>query len=55
VELKKYSVRLLEKFVSLSYIRHILEELDADVRAEVAKHGGNPLLGEILNDLITGR
>jgi geranylgeranyl diphosphate synthase type 3 len=41
---------LLEKFRSLSYTRHNLEELDAEVRAEVAKHGGNPLLEEILND-----
>jgi geranylgeranyl diphosphate synthase type 3 len=44
---------LLEKFGSLSYTRHILEELDAEVRAEVAKHGGNPLLEDVLDDLMT--
>jgi geranylgeranyl diphosphate synthase type 3 len=53
VELKKYCVRLLEMFGSFSYTRHILGELDADVRAEVAKHGGIPLLEEILNDLMS--
>jgi hypothetical protein len=53
VELKKYSVLLLEKFGTLSYTRHILEELDAEVRAEVANIGGNPLLEEFLNYVMT--
>jgi geranylgeranyl diphosphate synthase type 3 len=53
VELKKYCVTLLEKFGSFSYTRNILEVLDADVRAEVAKHGGNPLSGDFLNDLMS--
>jgi geranylgeranyl diphosphate synthase type 3 len=43
---------MLEKFESLSYTRHILDELDAEGRAEVAKLGGNPLLEEILNYLM---
>jgi geranylgeranyl diphosphate synthase type 3 len=43
---------MLEKFESLSYRRHILNELDAEGRAEVAKVGGNPLLEEILNYLM---
>jgi geranylgeranyl diphosphate synthase type 3 len=53
VELKKYCVSLLEKFGSFSYTRHILEELDAEVRAEVAKHGGNPLLEDLLDSLLS--
>jgi geranylgeranyl diphosphate synthase type 3 len=49
VELKKHCVNLLEEFGSLSYTRHTLEQLDAEVRAEVAKLGGNPLLEDILD------
>jgi geranylgeranyl diphosphate synthase type 3 len=52
VELKKYCVTLLEKFGSLSYTRRTLEELDAEARVEVAKHGGNPLLEDFLNELL---
>jgi geranylgeranyl diphosphate synthase type 3 len=52
VELKKYCFTLLEKFGSLSYTRRILEELDAEARAEVAKLGGNPVLEKVLNDLL---
>ena len=49
VELKKYCVTLLEKFGALSYTRRTLEELDTEARAEVAKHGGNSLLEDILD------
>jgi len=42
---------LLEKFGSLSYTRHTLEELDAEARAEAAKLGGNPVLENVLNEL----
>jgi len=52
VELKKYCVTLLEKFGSLSYTRHTLEELDAEARAEVAKLGGNPLLEDVLDKML---
>jgi hypothetical protein len=51
-ELKKYCVKLLEKFGSLSYTRHILEELDAEARTEVAKLGGNPVLENVLDKLL---
>jgi geranylgeranyl diphosphate synthase type 3 len=50
VELKKYCVTLLEQFGSLSYTRRTLEELDVELRAEIAKHGGNPMLEDILNE-----
>ena len=51
-ELKKYCVILLEMFGSLNYTRRTLEELDTEARAEVAKHGGNPMLEDILNELL---
>jgi geranylgeranyl diphosphate synthase type 3 len=51
VELKKYCVTLLEKFGSLSYTRQTLQELDAEARAEVAKHGGNPMIEDFLDKL----
>jgi geranylgeranyl diphosphate synthase type 3 len=53
MELKKHCVTLLEEFGSLSYTRHILEKLDAEVRTEVAKHGGNPLLEDVLDGLMS--
>jgi geranylgeranyl diphosphate synthase type 3 len=52
VELKKRCVKFLEEFGSLRYTRQTLEELDAELRTEVAKHGGNPLLDDILDELL---
>jgi hypothetical protein len=52
VELKKRCVKLLEEFGSLRYTRQTLDELDAELRTEVAKHGGNPLLDDILDELL---
>jgi len=51
-ELKKYCVTLLEKFGSLSFTRRTFEELDTEARAEVAKHGGNPVLADVLDKLL---
>jgi geranylgeranyl diphosphate synthase type 3 len=53
VELKKYCITLLEKFGSFSYKRNTLEQLDAALRAEVAKLGGSPLLEAFLDELLT--
>jgi geranylgeranyl diphosphate synthase type 3 len=53
VELKKYCVTLLETFGSLKYTRHTLEKLDAEMRAEIAKHGGNPMLEDVLDELLS--
>jgi geranylgeranyl diphosphate synthase type 3 len=50
--LKKYCVTLLEKFGSLSYTKHTLEELDVEARAEVAKYGGNRMLEDILYKML---
>jgi hypothetical protein len=52
VELKKYCVELLENLGSLSYTRQTLQELDDEIRAEVAKLGGNTMLNELLDKLI---
>jgi geranylgeranyl diphosphate synthase type 3 len=52
VELKKYCLKLLEKFGSLSYTRQTLEELDGELRAEVAKLGGNPVLESIIDEML---
>ena len=52
MQLKKYCVTLLENLGSLSYTRRTLEELDAEARAEVAKHGGNPMLEDVLDKLL---
>jgi geranylgeranyl diphosphate synthase type 3 len=55
VELKKCCVSLLEKFGSLCYTRQTLEELNAELKTEVAKHGGNPLLVDFLDELLQWR
>jgi hypothetical protein len=52
MELKKYFLTLLENFGSFRYTRHTLEELDAELRAEVAKLGGNPMLEDFLDELL---
>jgi geranylgeranyl diphosphate synthase type 3 len=44
---------LLEKFGSFSHTRHTLEELDTEARTEISKLGGNPLLEDILNELLS--
>jgi geranylgeranyl diphosphate synthase type 3 len=52
IELKKYCVTLLEKFGSLRNTRHNIEELDAELRAEVAKREGDPILEDILDEML---
>jgi hypothetical protein len=52
LELKKYCVKLLEMFGSLSYTRQTLEEIEDEIMAEVAKHGGNPMLEGLLYKLL---
>jgi len=52
VELKNYCVTLLETFGSLKYTRHTLEKLDGEMRAEISKLGGNPMLEDFLDELL---
>jgi geranylgeranyl diphosphate synthase type 3 len=53
--LKKYCVTWLWKFGSFSYTSNTLEQLDAALRAEVAKLGGSPLLEAVLDELHSWR
>jgi hypothetical protein len=55
VELKKYCVKLLEGYGSLHYTKQALEGLETELRTEVAKHGGNPLLVDMLDELLARR
>ncbi|CAK9796968.1 Terpene synthase [Anthophora quadrimaculata] len=52
LEVKRYCVNLLEKFGSFAYTRAVLEELDKKARDEVQRLGGNPLLIEVLDELM---
>jgi geranylgeranyl diphosphate synthase type 3 len=52
VELKKYFLTLLENFGSLRYTRHTLEKIDAEIRAEIAKLGGNPILEDVMDQML---
>ncbi|XP_034193431.1 geranylgeranyl pyrophosphate synthase quemao isoform X1 [Osmia lignaria lignaria] len=52
IEVKRYCVNLLEKFGSFAYTRNVLEELDKKARDEVQRLGGNPLLVEVLDELM---
>ncbi|XP_013777530.1 geranylgeranyl pyrophosphate synthase-like [Limulus polyphemus] len=53
VEIKKYSVDLMEKFGSFEYTRKTMEELDQEARAEVEMLGGNPHMIAVLDELKT--
>jgi geranylgeranyl diphosphate synthase type 3 len=52
VEVKKYFISLLEKYGSFSHTRHTLEKLDAEARTEVSKLGGNPMLEDVLDEML---
>jgi hypothetical protein len=52
VELKKRCVTLLEEFGSLRYTRETLANLHAELRAEVARLGGNPVLEKFLDEML---
>jgi len=39
-------------FGSVKYTRHTLEKLDVEMRAEIAKHGGNPMLEDVLDEML---
>ncbi|XP_020295959.1 geranylgeranyl pyrophosphate synthase isoform X2 [Pseudomyrmex gracilis] len=51
IEVKRYCVKLLEKFGSFKYTEEVLLDLDAKARAEIERLGGNPLLVKILDEL----
>ncbi|KAL6449251.1 hypothetical protein ACFW04_000711 [Cataglyphis niger] len=51
IEMKRYCVKLLEKFGSFEYTRNVLKKLDMQARAEIERLGGNPFLTKILDEL----
>ncbi|XP_020817128.1 geranylgeranyl pyrophosphate synthase isoform X2 [Drosophila serrata] len=53
IEVKKYCITLLEKLGSFQYTRKVLETLDAEARAEVARLGSNPYMDRLLNKLLS--
>ncbi|XP_011210971.2 terpene synthase isoform X1 [Bactrocera dorsalis] len=53
IEVKKYCIGLLEKLGSFQYTREVLESLDTEARAEVARLGSNPYMDMLLNKLLS--
>ncbi|XP_067648305.1 terpene synthase isoform X2 [Eurosta solidaginis] len=53
IEVKKYCINLLEKLGSFQYTREVLESLDKEARAEVARLGGNPYMDVLLDKLLS--
>lgn len=51
IEVKKYAVKLLKEAGSFAYTKSVLEDLDARVRREVQKLGGNERLIKVMDDL----
>jgi len=55
VEVKRYCVSLLEKLGSFKYTRETLEALDNEARNEVAQLGPNPIMANLLDELLNWR
>lgn len=53
MEVKRYCIGLLEKLGSFKYTREILEDLDKCARKEVAALGPNPIMEDLLNNLLS--
>lgn len=52
IEVKRYCVSLLEKYGSFKYTREVLDSLDKEARLEVARLGPNPIMENLLNELL---
>ena len=55
VEVKKYCVSILEKLGSFQYTRETLEALDKEARNEVELLGPNPIMNQLLDELLSWR
>jgi geranylgeranyl diphosphate synthase, type III len=55
VEVKKYCVSILEKLGSFKYTRETLEALDKEARNEVELLGPNPIMYQLLDELLSWR
>ena len=53
VEVKRYCVKLLEKFGSFEYTRNVLLNIDKEVREEVKKLGDNSYMTSLIDELLT--
>lgn len=53
VEVKKYCVSLLEKLGSFQYTRETLEALDQEARKENELLGPNPIMNQLLDELLS--
>lgn len=53
VEVKRYCIGLLEKLGSFKYTQEVLDELDKQARKEVQLLGPNPIMENLLNDLLS--
>lgn len=53
VEVKRYCVKLLERFGSFDYTRNVLLSIDKEVREEVKKLGENSLMISLIDELLT--
>lgn len=51
LEVKRYCVRLLEKFGSFAYTRETLRKLEAEANSEIQQLGGNPHLEKVMEEL----
>ncbi|CAF4861214.1 unnamed protein product [Pieris macdunnoughi] len=49
LDLKRYCVSLLEGLGSLEYTRKIIRDLEAHLRSEIRRLGGNPLMDAVLD------
>jgi geranylgeranyl diphosphate synthase type 3 len=51
VELKKFALTLLQNTDTFNYCLQFLETLEKEIRAEISRLGGNPLLEKIIDRL----
>lgn len=51
--MKRYCVKLLEKYGSFEYTRDVLLNIDKEVRETAKKLGDNPRMTELMDELLT--
>ncbi|CAK1542405.1 unnamed protein product [Leptosia nina] len=51
ITLKRYCVSLLEELGSLEYTRTVMMDVEKDLRSEISRFGGNPMMDAVLDQL----
>jgi len=51
IEVKKYCIKLIEDSGSFQYTKEVLRDLDTNIRSEIDKLGGNPVLSRVMDEL----